>query len=52
MVGVAFVSADGTVLGEEWVAVPVGDEVWTEISAGSEVWLPVPEGTNTWLRKG
>ncbi len=52
VIGVAFVSADGTVLGEEWALVPADSNVWNDLASGSEVWVPVPEGTNVWLLRG
>jgi hypothetical protein len=50
--GIAFVSADGGVLGEEWSLVSADANTWNELASGSEVWVAVPEGTNTWLLRG
>lgn len=50
--GIAFVSADGGVLGEEWSLVPADSNTWNELASGGEVWVAVPEGTNTWLLRG
>lgn len=49
---IAFVSADGGVLGEEWAIVPADANTWSELASGSDVWVAVPEGTNTWLLRG
>ena len=50
--GVAFVSADGGVIGEEWSLVPADANTWNELVSGNDVWVAVPEGTNTWLLRG
>jgi hypothetical protein len=46
--GIGAVTAKGTILGEEWLPVPVGIEAWTPVTVGTETWSEISPSTDIW----